>query len=577
MTFRNSLAVGSALLMATALPGLAAGLDAELSASRIAEGDQVMLRLSADGSAGAGQPDLSVLEQDFEVLGTASGRQTTIINGARSDRVTWQVTLAPKHEGDLTVPAITAGPISSAPMTLQVVDAGALPAAAQAGRPTLTVTPPEGALYAQQEIPLTVQLRLPAGTREAQVIAPSGSNFLLEQSGEDQATRQPDGSTLVERHYLLRPQKDGSLQLGGFALRAEVADPDAPGPFAGMDRAPFGRSPFANSMFDDFFNDSMFASTRTVSITSEPITLDVQPTPGSASGWVLPATAVELRSDWQPDPPQFKVGEAVTRKVQVLALGAHGEQIPDLAMPEIPGAKVYFEGAESRSVPTDKGTAALREFTWSIVPTSGGKITLPELTVEWFDTKAKAPAKAVLAAETFSVEGPVAPAAPAPAAVAPAPAPAAAHAALPDRSMTGWLAAGFVALVAGLTAILVLARRIRLQRRPAASPRPEAAPQVDRRKDALARAATAARASDQAMMHRAILDWGRAAALGPDTVALRFPDLGRGVQQLEAVLFGQAGEQPDVPALLAALRAADRTLDAKAGRTVLPPLYPETA
>ena len=143
--------------------------------------------------------------------------------------------------------------------------------------------------------------------------------------------------------------------------------------------------------------------------------------------------------------------------------------------------------------------------------------------------------------------------------------------------MTGWLAAGSMALLAGVAAIAVLVRRIRLQRRPAASPRPEASPQADRRKDALARAATGARSGDQAMMHRALLDWGRAAGLGPDTVALRFPDLGRGVQQLETALFGQAGERPDLSGLMAALRAADRTLDAKSGRRVLPPLYPETA
>jgi hypothetical protein len=138
----------------------------------------------------------------------------------------------------------------------------------------------------------------------------------------------------------------------------------------------------------------MFAPTRTVTAVSDPLTLSVAETPGDASGWVLPAAHVELREVWQPDPPVFRVGEAVTRKVQVLALGAHGEQIPDLAMPDIPGARVYFEGSEARSVPTGQGTAAAREFTWSIVPTTGGTLTLPDLSVDWFDTSRETPATA---------------------------------------------------------------------------------------------------------------------------------------------------------------------------------------
>ncbi|MCB1350194.1 MAG: BatD family protein, partial [Maritimibacter sp.] len=114
MSLRHSLWLTTALALATALPGLADGLDARLSATRVAEGDQVVLTLSADTATGAGQPDLAALDTDFTVLGTASGSQTTIVNGVRSDRVTWQITLAPKHGGALTVPAIAAGSASSA-------------------------------------------------------------------------------------------------------------------------------------------------------------------------------------------------------------------------------------------------------------------------------------------------------------------------------------------------------------------------------------------------------------------------------------------------------------------------------
>lgn len=581
MRLRSVFILGTALALVSALPVLARGLDARLGATRIAQGDQVVLTLSADQAAGAGQPDLSGLATDFTVLGTSSGSQTTIVNGSRSDRLTWQIVLAPKRAGTLTVPAITAGDVSSAPLSLRVLDAADLPPEVQAGRPALSVSMPEVAIHAQQEVPLTVQLRLPPGTQGAQVVPPTGTGFLLEKSGEDRLTRQQDGSALVEQTYLLRPQEPGALTVPGFTLEATVADPNAPDPFAG-----FGHSPFGNSPFDSLFGGGlagrspfggMLTPTRTVAVTSDPLALDVAVTPGGASGWVLPAQQVELREVWQPDPPEFRVGEAVTRRVQVLALGAHGEQIPDLAMPEVPGARVYYEGAETRSVPTERGTAALREFTWSIVPTTGGTLSLPALSVDWFDTAREEPATATLAAESFEVAGPVT------AMIAETPGPAARPtdiAALPpepDGWLTGALVAGGLAVLVAFGALATrMVRSRRASRGSAAIRLTLARPGAGRqRREALARAQAAARAGDAAGAHRAALDWMRAACLTQDAAALRFADLGGALQRVEAALFGPGAGAPDVAALVAALRAADAAMEAKAARGgALPPLYP---
>jgi len=594
MSLRHDLVLGTALALVTAVPGFADGLDARLSASRVAEGDQVVLTLTADAAAAAGQPDLTVLDKDFTVLGTASGSQTTIINGARSDRVSWQVTLAPKHKGQITIPAISAGGVSSAPVALTVLDAADLPAAVQAGRPTVTVTGPDGSVYLHEEVPITVQARLPAGTQGAEIVAPTSPDYLLEQSGDDRVTRQPDGSVLVERSYLMRSQHEGPVTVDGVTVTAEIADQNAPDPVNA-----FGQSPFAGGILEDFFSGGvfgqsggpfgrggfpgMFAPTRTVSVTGDPLRLSVLPTPTGASGWALPARNVELREIWQPDPPVFRAGEAVTRKVQVLALGAHGEQIPDLEMPDIPGAKVYFEGAVQKSMPTDRGTVALREFTWSIVPTAGGTITLPELAVDWFDTVNEAEARATLAAESYDVDGPVA-AAPAPKAPASTAAPVAAAATRPviaDRWLTAGLVAGALVLIVGVSALVAMLTRARRRRAAApAGPKPVTAAQAAaaQRRDALVRVRHAARLSDGPGAQRAALDWIRAAGMTADTVAIRFPDFGRAFHDLETTLYGSDSPAPDLRTLAATMRAADRAFNAtETRRSALPPLYPATS
>jgi hypothetical protein len=581
MPGKAKLLTATALTLVTALPAFAAGLDARLNATRVAEGDQVVLSLSMDASGDAAFPDLSVLAEDFAILGTSSGTQTSIINGARSDLRTWSITLQPKHDGTLTIPAISAGTLSSEPITLNVVDAAQLPPEAQAARPGITASLGTAAIYAHQEVPLTVTVRLPAGTQGAAITTPETSAILIEQSGEDRIARQPDGAARLERTYLLRPQSEGEMILDGFTVTIDVADASAPDPFAN-----FGRSPFAGGAFDRFFGGNspfgrspfagMMSPTKRLSATSDPIVMNVAPTPGGASGWALPAKGVELRQIWQPDPPAFRVGEAVTRKIQVIALGAHAEQIPDIELPEIPGARVYFEGSDKRTVPTEKGTAAIREFTWSIVPTSGGDLTLPEVAVDWFDTGTEEAARAVLPAEMIHVEGPVT-LGPSPDNSATSPVNTANPAALPARWLDTALIAGaaLVLTLIGLLGRLLVRSRRSAPARTEPKPAPLAITARQLRQAAIARAAQAARSGDRPALHRAALDWTRAARLSPEEIALKFPGLSDALAALESELYG-SGPRARETDLLTALKAADAALaESGRGRTILPPLYPE--
>ncbi|KNG94600.1 BatD family protein [Pseudaestuariivita atlantica] len=563
------------------LPAWAAGLKATLSATEIAEGDQVVLSLSADLATGAGQPDLSVLETDFRVLGTTSGTQATIINGRRQDSRTWQVTLMPKREGQIVIPPIEAGAVSSEPLRLSVLDAASLPPAVRASRPSVTVSVEGDTLYAHQEVPLTVRARLPAGTRGAQISAPESTDVLLNQVGEDRTTRQPDGTVLLERKYFMRPQREGTISLDPFTVVASVADQT---PSGRIGQSPFGRDPFAgffqNAPFGRDPFGSMFARTRNVTAVSEPLVLQVNATPGGASGWALPAKGVELREIWQPDPPVFEVGAAVTRKIQVVALGAHGEQIPDIDMPAIDGARVYFEGSDTRSVPTRDGTAAMREFTWSIVPTTGGELALPEIGVDWFDVTRQEKDRAVVAAQRFDVEGPIVTAA-----ISSGRENASATQArnredlLPDRTLTFALVAA--AIIVGLLVLAIAVRVVSVRRaaRVAGAVKPRTKPADDlsaRRRSALGRASRAAKAGDDSGVHRAAMDWIRASGLSVEAVHVRLPDIGRHLDALEASMFSSQGGEVDLRGLVADMQHADRMLDSGSNRTAqaLPPLYP---
>lgn len=389
-----------------------AGLTARVNTDKLAQGDGLQLVLTADGSA-TPPPDLAPLAQNFEVLGTSQSSQTQIINGRRSQSVSWIVTLSPRTTGKLIIPSLSAGTLSSEPLAVQVVDASQLPKLQGTTGITLSAAIDDSKHYQFQEIPLKVRIETSKAFQSAELAAPTG-DFELTQTGQDrqsQITRGGQPITVVERDYLLRPETSGEVRIPPFTLKGAVSDPNARRTAMA---SPFGgRDPFA--MMDQMMArmggmgspfGSMAASGAPFVARSDEITLNVLANPDTGSSdWFLPAKAVELRAEWIPGQPVFREGEAVTRKVSILALGARPEQLPDLTFDGPEGARIYLDDVGTDMVETAKGTVARRDFSLSIVPTQGGDVVLPEISVQWLDTASGETQTAVLPSEVVKVEG----------------------------------------------------------------------------------------------------------------------------------------------------------------------------
>ncbi len=561
-------------LVATAGAGLADGLTARISANRLALGDSFQLTLSADPAELTSAPDISALNADFDILGTSKSTQTRIINGSRSETVEWIVTLAPRATGHLTIPALSAGQATSAALGVDVVDPADLPPAQRAQGAAMVLTAEPGSHYEQQEIPLTLRITTGDGLRDGAITEPSSPDYVLERRGEDRTSRMTqDGKpvTVIERDYLLRPQKSGTLSVAPFTLRGSIADPDArrSDPFANF----FNRSPFGGmgSPLSAMLNPG-----RPVTLRTAPLTLEIKARPNAATDWFLPAKAVSLTAEWQPAQPDFRVGEAVTRHVRIEALGATEVQLPDIALPEVAGARVYSEGSNSGSIDTPKGTAAVRDFTFSVVPTTGGTLTLPEIRVSWFDTAAEQARSAILPAETISVQGPITSATATPPAETPTL--AAPQASPQSAPLRGWMLAAIAAVAALLAGVGVYLWR----RGATAKSAPKTLATPSERKAELRRVEAACAASDARTAYGAALGWLRAAGRETgrpgEAILADLPEFRSCLSALESHAYAEnSALQWDAPAFLRAIRVADRNLNNQTRKSTgapLPPLYP---
>jgi BatD DUF11 like domain len=376
-----------------------ARVTASLDSSQIATGDTVQLTLEHDGST-SGQPDLSPLQQEFDILGTSSSTSFELVNGSASEKTQVILTLAPKMSGHLTIPALSWDGERSQPLSLTVTGPGASPQPGGAAAPSASklfietrFSPQQP--YVEAAVELTVRLFTSETLYHPDLELPGNGNFLVKPIGSDQESdveRNGHSYRVVTRQYLLFPLRSGKLALPGPVLDAEVA--------ANQRHSPLGADPFGGGFFG-----APFLATP-VRVHGDPIVLEVRPRPASAIGsYWLPARDVTLSGAWNPAKLTAQAGDPVTLDLDLQATGLTAAQLPDIvALMRLPsGLKAYPDQPKLDDSVQNGALVGSRDQTIALMADSPGHYTIPALTVTWWDTRTNQPRVARLTARTLTI------------------------------------------------------------------------------------------------------------------------------------------------------------------------------
>jgi hypothetical protein len=576
------------LLLLLMSESLWADVNARLSRNTIYDGDTVTLIVESNDRNQAGEPDLAVLQQDFEVLGTSNSKQVQIINGRRTDKHQWHIELAPKNSGDVTVPAIRVGDDETAPLQLSVKKQPAAVAAAS-GQPVfikVAIEPADAIAWVQQQIQYTLQLYFRESLAEGSFDGPNVANAIVERLGEDsqyETTVNGEQYQVIERHYAIFPEQSGKLVIPAVVFDGRMAG------------APRERSTGMSPMMERFIGrDLLRAPGKRIRLRSKEIRLDVRSRPASYAGkhW-LPSEQVVLGDSWAEGPPEFHAGEPVTRTITLEAKGLESSHLPDISLPEPTGMRLYPEKPEHTTRTDGEWVYGSSQQAVAYVPTAAGRITIPEVRVDWWDTRKQQQRTAVLPAwevnvlpgEAGSVQAP------------PLPGPAgltdgavqtaieevadvAADNEQPPEPGLQWLQ-----MLAGLAAILLLLllyRQFRKQRRDVSVTDRQTPSGKQQIRAAGILLEQACREHDPQAAARALLQW--AAAKWPDdaprslgSLAQRLTAGGREIRELDQALYASGTRHWQGNALWQVFKKGlgEVVSDGPAGQEGLSPLYPD--
>ncbi len=370
MLIQKTVAIVLALaaLSCGAISAHAQTLTASVDRTTIGEDETLNLSVRYNGSSNTrGQPDFANLSSQFEILNQSQSNRMNSYNGRVESYTEWQMILAPRTTGSLLIPAFEFQGARSTPIKVTVSDAQPV-APGNVKEVFIETSIDKEAAYVQEQVILRYKFYYSVNIDELAKEDLTFDNVLIEPLEETRYGKTINGKPfqVVEFGYALFPQASGVLEIPEQTWNARIS-----------------RSP-RRSVFD--FNGGRYELKR-LKTASKTINIKEKPASFPAGATWLPSSALTLAESWASDPSQFKVGEPITRTLNLQANGLISSQLPEInTEARDPRLKIYPDQPKLNDKLDTDGAIAQRIETSAVVVNEGGEIGVPGVRIPWWNT-----------------------------------------------------------------------------------------------------------------------------------------------------------------------------------------------
>ncbi|MDA7760487.1 BatD family protein [bacterium] len=357
--FKNSSLI---LLLLVAIPSWAS-LSSTVDRTQIETNETLQLTVRYSGKAPSGDPDFSAIEKDFSIASNSRQQQYSWVNGESTSYTDWKILLIPKRQGKLTVPSLKFMGSRSQAIGINVRPANTS-ASTSSGQPVfIETTVDKDMAFIQEQVILTHRLHYSVPLQDISISEFEIPDAIIQQVSEERFNKRINGKnySIIEIKFAIFGQSIGKLNIPSQRFTAFET---------------------SNSGFGGFFS----RGNRVIRLTEEKI-VDIAPLPAhlSASQW-MPSSQVRLEQSWSDNSGTLTAGEPITRTVKISALGLTAAQIQPLPSIENSQLKLYPDQPSLEDKQTNRGILGVRTESLAIVPNQAGKISIPAIEIEWWDT-----------------------------------------------------------------------------------------------------------------------------------------------------------------------------------------------
>ncbi|WP_052706133.1 BatD family protein [Vibrio galatheae] len=362
-----------ALLLTLTSPfAFATSVMATVSKNKVVKNEVFQLRIVVDKKVSSDALDLSVLDSDFYVGRPSFGSSINIINGDRSTRSEWNITLAAQRLGVATIPVFSIDGASSQPIAIQVAMDTNEPKASDLIEVQSKLSKTQ--LYPNESAILSTRLIVKADPRRLQnpnIIPPKANGVSLTPLGEPkqyQSVLEGVEVTVVDQSYRVTADTAGEFTLNGIGFKGSVV-----------------------------YGDNRTSTTKLVSADTpaETFQIVVEAIPDNYQGAWLPAASLNLTQQWTDSSGdditasntyKTQVGESITREINLDIQGLASERFPELKIDYPESLRVYQEKPQFEDLGDGKTRMTIKQV---LIAQRPGTIHLTEVNLNWWDSDNK--------------------------------------------------------------------------------------------------------------------------------------------------------------------------------------------
>ena len=369
---------------------------ARVNALSVLENQPFQLELL--GNSQMGKPDYSVLEKDFSIVGDSSAQSVSFVNGQMKSEQKIILSLLPKKTGILTIPSLSWGKQKTQALQIEVKPASDSIKIKEETALLIEAKPLTTKTYEGAGITYRVDVFERIGLFDGEFYPPKLENAQIIPLGDYRLSQQQKNGTLYQvltQDYVIFPQNAGNFFIEPASFKA------------------FYRTNEQNNLqtfafLDPFIYHPTGRNELTVRAKKQQITVLPRPQ-NTQNQWWLPSSKVILSEKWG-EQENIQVGQPITRNLELTAFNVLGSMLPDIQIQSSNEFKVYAENAQKTQVYEENtGLIGSEQQTFVFIPLKAGKLTLPSVSISWFDVnegilkQAQVPSKVIYVKENPSL------------------------------------------------------------------------------------------------------------------------------------------------------------------------------
>ncbi|OCH25998.1 hypothetical protein A6E03_00715 [Aliivibrio sp. 1S128] len=355
---------------------------ATVSKNQITENEVIQLMVTVDKSADQSKFDPSQLAPDFRSGQIGFKESYLNNNGNTSKHSQWTVSIIPTKMGTLTIPSMNVAGEQTNPITIRVTKDATAPKSSDVIKVSGSLTKNE--LYEGETAQFKAKIAIFADTRrlkDPNIITPQGNGIEFSPIGESKQYQTViDGlqATVVEQAFSVSASQAGKLSFDGLAFTGGLVQTDR-----------YGRS----------------TKLIPLNISPKQYQLTVLAKPADFTGTWLPTTDLKLGQQWLVDGKPLsdttvEAGTAITRQITLMMADVPPEKLPKLDIDYPKSVRMYDE---KPTIGKDSQGNSVMTIKQVIIPHTSGSVTLPAVSIQWWNSKTRQSETATLDSLTLTV------------------------------------------------------------------------------------------------------------------------------------------------------------------------------